>query len=254
MNTRHASLLWRMRSMMTPESRRMLRRLSDPWIKPFGSIVGAVTSDPVVALTFDDGPHAEATPKVLDVLARYGATATFFVLLDRAEAHPALIKRMIAEGHSVGLHGVDHRRLTRMGPRQAHEHIQSGVDRFVAAVGRAPTWFRPPYGSQSVRTFFAARRCGMHVVAWSADCADWMDRPEETIAEQAITSIKPGGILLLHDTLAADPEVQLPDVNIDRERLTALILERFKKRGLSGVSLEGLLSGRRAHRTAWFRP
>ena len=232
----------------------MLRRFSDPWIRPVGSIVGAVTVDPVVALTFDDGPDPDATPRVLDVLARHGARATFFVLLDRAEANPQIIRRMIAEGHSVGLHGVDHRRLTRMSVRNARAHIRRGVERFVAAVGVAPKWFRPPYGSQSLATFIATRACGMEIIAWSADCADWTDRPEADIAAQAVGSAKAGGILLLHDTLAADPEETVPAVSLDRAVLTDLILRGLKERGLAGVSVEGLLSGRRAHRTAWFRP
>ncbi len=239
---------------MTPRSRRILRRLSDPWIKPVGSIVGARTNDPVVALTFDDGPDPESTPRVLDVLAKYGSKATFFVLLDRAEANPELLKRMLGEGHTVGLHGVDHHRLTRMAIADARKHIRSGVERFAAIAGTPPVWFRPPYGSQSFSTFFAARSCGMEVVAWSSDCADWTNRPEQTIAAEALESLHAGGILLLHDTLAAGPNEVLPAITMDRPLMTELILQGMRARGLASVSMDGLLSGRRAHRTAWFRP
>lgn len=247
-------LLWRLRSLMTPRSRRLLRQLSDPWIRPVGSIVGVRTSDPVVGLTFDDGPDPVSTPAILDVLANYRARATFFVLTQRAAANPILIRRMQEEGHSIGLHGVDHHRLTRMSGREARDHIRLGRDQFTSITGSPPIWFRPPYGSQSMATFLAARSCGMEVVAWSSDCADWTDRAESAISTDAVESVSPGSILLLHDTLAAGPDEVLPDVGIDRPMLIGLILKGLRSRGLSSLSIEGLLASGHAHRTGWFRP
>ena len=84
-----------------------------PALRLVGSIRGATTAEPVVALTFDDGPTAGGTEVVLDLLRRFGARATFFVLADRVEQHPEVAIRVRAEGHEIALHGADHRRLTK---------------------------------------------------------------------------------------------------------------------------------------------
>jgi peptidoglycan/xylan/chitin deacetylase (PgdA/CDA1 family) len=136
----------------------------------------------------------------------------------------------------------------------AREHIREGVRRFEALVGFPPKWFRPPYGSQNLRTYLAARGSGMKVVGWSADCADWTDQPAPVLAELALSRLRPGGILLAHDALAADPQEVLAVSAVDRRMLVDLILQGMKERGYSGVSMSTLLRGRRAHHTAWFRP
>jgi peptidoglycan/xylan/chitin deacetylase (PgdA/CDA1 family) len=248
------SLLWRLRARLSGAGRRRIRRITDPLSAPFGSIRGARTSDPVVALTFDDGPDPDSTPGVLDALARHRAHATFFVLVDRAEAQPGLIARMLGEGHDVGLHGADHRRLTRFDRGGVRPHIADAADRLAAVTGRRPRWFRPPYGAQSLASFVAARRCRLDVVVWTADCDDWSERSEEDIAAQALAAIRPGAVLLLHDALAADPEEPAPAPALDRGKITDLVLSGLRERGYQSASVSGLLEGRPAHRTAWFRP
>jgi peptidoglycan/xylan/chitin deacetylase (PgdA/CDA1 family) len=248
------SLVWRLRSRLSGAARRRIRRITDPLSAPFGSIRAARTADPVVALTFDDGPDPVSTPGVLDALARHRAHAAFFVLVDRAEANPLLIERMLDEGHDVGLHGPDHRRLTRLDRRRVRAHIADAAARLAAVSRRPPRWFRPPYGSQNLRTFIAARRCGLDVVVWTADCDDWSERPEEDIARQALAAVRPGAVLLLHDALAADPDDPAPDPPLDRPKITELLLAGLGERGYRSVSMTGLLEGRQAHRTAWFRP
>jgi peptidoglycan/xylan/chitin deacetylase (PgdA/CDA1 family) len=247
-------LHWRVRSALSGAARRRIRAITDPLVGPLGSIRGAHTREPLVTLTFDDGPDRASTPGVLDALAGHGARAAFFVLADRAEAHPDLIRRMVADGHDVCLHGADHRRLTRLAPAELKPHIADGARRLAALTGQGPRWFRPPYGSQSLRSYVAARRCGMDVVVWSADCSDWEQRPEQEIADQATAAARPGAIVLLHDALAADPEVPAPDPRLDRPGIVHLVLSGLKERGLRAVSLEVLLASGRAHRTAWFRP
>lgn len=247
-------LMWRLRTRLSGEARRRIRKFTDPLVGPFGSIRGALTSEPLVALTFDDGPDRAHTPRILDVLAEHRMRATWFVLVDQAEACPNLIRRMVAEGHDVGLHGSDHRRLTRLDPRLLRAHIGDAAKRLAALTGQAPRWFRPPYGSQSLWSYVAARRCGMRVVVWSADCQDWTQQPEQLIAQRAVETLVPGAVLLLHDSLAADPEVPAPNPNLDRARIVDLVLTGIDARQLQGVSVSELLTGRRPHLTAWFRP
>ena len=100
----------------------------------------------------------------------------------------------------------------------------------------------------------AARRCGMQVVVWSADCEDWTQQPEQLIAKRALEAVGPGAVLLLHDSLAADPEVPAPNPDLDRATILDLVLTGLNARGLKGVSISELLTDRRPHRTAWFRP
>lgn len=94
----------------------------------------------------------------------------------------------------------------------------------------------------------------MKIVVWSADCADWVQRPEEAIAETADAATAPGAVILLHDSLAADSTLPPPRVSLDRARMTHLILTGLKARGYHALSLTALLEGRRPRLTAWLRP
>lgn len=250
-----SDLLWECRSRLSEDTRRRVRKFTDPFVGPFGSIRGSITSDRLVALTFDDGPDPLITPLILDSLAAHGMRATWFVLVDRAEKCPHLIQRMLAEGHDVGLHGRDHRRLTRIDPRLLRSHIADGVNRLAEITGEHPRWFRPPYGAQSLWSYYiVVRRCGMQVVVWSDDCQDWTQQPEQIIAQRAVDTVKSGSVLLLHDSLAADPEVPAPNPSLDRARIVELVLRGLDARGIRGVSVTELLTDRRVHLTAWFRP
>jgi peptidoglycan/xylan/chitin deacetylase (PgdA/CDA1 family) len=243
---------WRLRAALTPERRTALRRATDSWVGPLGSLRGART-DGAVALTYDDGP-GPATAAVLDVLARHGAGATFFVLVERAEAHPDLVRRIVAEGHEVALHGVDHRRLTTMDPAAVRAHIAEGRRRLEDCAGVPVRWFRPPYGSQTPRTFAAARRCGLGVVVWTCDADDWIDHEPAEIATLALDRLAPGGVLLLHDAFESDPAAPLPEPTFDRAEVLDLVLRGLEERSVRALSVGRLLGEGRPHRTAWFRP
>jgi peptidoglycan/xylan/chitin deacetylase (PgdA/CDA1 family) len=240
---------WHVRSWLNPERRRAVRRATDPWIGPLGSICGAEAPH-AFALTFDDGP-GPATRSILDVLARHDATATFFVLVDRAEARPDLVRRIVAAGHEVGLHGLDHQRLTTLAPGAVRAHVAQGKHRLERCTGQSVRYFRPPYGSQSPRTFAAARRCGLEVVVWTSDADDWIDHDASHVAQLALERVRPGGVALLHDGFASDPGAALPEPQFDR----AQALDDFLAGSdLHARSVSDLLAAGRARRTAWFRP
>lgn len=187
------------------------------------------TAAPEVALTYDDGPDPAHTPGLLDLLAERGVRATFFVLAEAAEAHPELVRRIVAEGHELALHGRDHARLTRMPARAAVAEIAAARDLVQRVSGAPVRLFRPPYGAHTPAMLWGWRRLGLDVVIWSGWAADWQDDPAELIAERARAAVHPGGILLLHDT-RADPGTLGPGERMpsfDRAEATALLLDRL---------------------------
>jgi peptidoglycan/xylan/chitin deacetylase (PgdA/CDA1 family) len=128
-----------------------------------------------------------------------------------------------------------------------------GVARLSALTGERPRFFRPPYGAQSLASFFAVRRLGMESVVWSDDCDDWTERPESLIAGKAVRAVSPGALLLLHDSLAVDPENPSTLPNLDRKKIVQLIVEGLASRGFRAASLRELLRYGNAHRTVWLR-
>ena len=120
-----------------------------------GSVVRVRTPEARVVLTFDDGPEPGGTDRVLTALADAGATATFFVLVGRVRRHRALFDEIVAAGHEVGLHGMDHRPLPELPPGEVAEAMRAGKAELEDAAGRAVRWHRPPYGRQTPRTWRA---------------------------------------------------------------------------------------------------
>src|SRR6185503_9277869 len=105
------------------------------------------------ALTYDDGPEPGETDAVLDALAEAGVRATFFQLVYRAEAYPDLVRRVVAAGHEVALHGIDHARLTELPTAEVRRRLNEGKQRLERVAGQPVRLFRPAYGSQTIRTY-----------------------------------------------------------------------------------------------------
>ncbi len=152
-----------------------------------------------VALTFDDGPHPQGTPAVLEVLRERGATATFFLAGEQVALRPALVAEIVAAGHRVELHCYRHRNLLRLGPRTFLEDAERARVAIEDAGGQAVADYRPPYGIFSAATLRAAR-LRWRPVLWSRWGRDW-DRgaTAESIARRASAGIAAGDVVLLHD-------------------------------------------------------
>jgi peptidoglycan/xylan/chitin deacetylase (PgdA/CDA1 family) len=153
-----------------------------------------------VAITFDDGPHPEGTPAVLDVLDRAGARATFFVIGEQVERRPRLVAEILERGHAVALHGYRHRLQSRMSVRAVQDDVRRGQAAIVAATGRRAAYHRPPYGIYSASGLAAVRAEGLKPLLWSAWGKDWRKfTTPARIAARATARVKPGGVILLHD-------------------------------------------------------
>ena len=153
-----------------------------------------------VALTFDDGPHPQGTPIVLDTLREAGATATFFLAGEQVVRRPALAAEIVAAGHRVELHCHRHRNLLRLGVGQFLEDAERGRAAIEEATGQPIADYRPPYGIFSAATLRAVRRRGWRPVLWSRWGKDWRrNATAASIARRSSTGIRAGDIVLLHD-------------------------------------------------------
>jgi peptidoglycan/xylan/chitin deacetylase (PgdA/CDA1 family) len=186
------------------------------------------------ALTFDDGPDPDTTPRVLDALRRAGARATFFVIGEKAERHPEIVRRMVAEGHLVALHGYRHDRLYAFkSPSAVADDIRRAADVVEAATGVRPRWFRPPLGYVSPRTAAGARRAGVEIVGWTARALDGLaGRSPRAVVMRLAPALTDRAILLLHDASerggsAPAGVAALPDLlaEADRRRLPLVTVD-----------------------------
>lgn len=158
--------------------------------------VAPVGGGDAVYLTFDDGPHPVYTPQMLDVLARYGARATFFVVGRLAEAYPDLIERIADEGHTIANHTWNHEDLAPLSQASFDETIGRTQD----VLGDLATpCLRPPYGSVGDSTRQWAASHGLALVLWDSSPQDWLGPPAAEIADHIVAWARPGAVLLMHD-------------------------------------------------------
>ncbi|MBB2909122.1 peptidoglycan/xylan/chitin deacetylase (PgdA/CDA1 family) [Streptosporangium becharense] len=163
-----------------------------------------------VALTYDDGPGPE-TGRLLDILGRFGARATFFSVGSNASAHPELLVRMRDEGHLVANHTWSHRDLTALSSARISDQLTRAQQSITQSIGQVPTLMRPPYGSADGHVASLAARLGMSVVHWSVDSRDRRTSDPREIVERVVGQTRPGAIVLMHDvygaTVDAAPEI-----------------------------------------------
>ena len=153
-----------------------------------------------VALTFDDGPHPEGTPAVLEALARAGARATFFVIGEQVQRRPHLIARILSEGHAVALHGYRHRLQLRLHANDVAADLARGLTVVGDAAGESPRLHRPPYGVYSPAGLRFVRASGLRPLLWSRWGKDWRKfTTPERIARRAVDGVVAGDVILLHD-------------------------------------------------------
>jgi peptidoglycan/xylan/chitin deacetylase (PgdA/CDA1 family) len=152
-------------------------------------------------LTFDDGPHREGTPAVLEALAARGVRATFFLVGEQVARNPALAAEIVAAGHGIGLHCDRHRNQLRLGPRAVREDIMRAAARIEETTGRPIERYRPPYGIFNAAALSLVRANGWRPLLWTHWGRDWEARatPDSIVAKLVGGEVKEGSVLLLHD-------------------------------------------------------
>jgi peptidoglycan/xylan/chitin deacetylase (PgdA/CDA1 family) len=153
-----------------------------------------------VALTFDDGPHPEGTPAVLELLARAGHRAMFFMVGEQVERRPSLVREVADQGHAIALHGYRHRFQPRLGERTLEDDMRRGYEAIGDATGLEPDYHRPPYGAYSPSGLRLARDAGLKPLLWSRWGKDWRKfTTPPRIARRVTRAIVLGDVILLHD-------------------------------------------------------
>jgi peptidoglycan-N-acetylglucosamine deacetylase len=187
-----------------------------------------------VALTFDDGPHPEGTPAVLEILRDRGTRATFFLVGTDVERSPALAAEIAAAGHAIAIHGHRHRNLMRVTPRATADDLDRAADAIASATGQAPRLHRPPYGIYTPAALRAVRARGWAMLLWSQWGADWRARATPmAIAVRATGQAVAGDVILLHD---ADT-YSAPGSHRRTAAALPLILDALAARGLMTVTV-----------------
>lgn len=171
-----------------------------PNARGLGPVISCFATDRrEVWLTIDDGPDPHDTPRLIEALARFKMRATFFVIGERAAAHPEQIRALLAAGHEVAHHTQTHpvRSFWAAGPGRTRREIETGL-RTLRGLGVTPRFFRAPAGIKSLWLHSALARCGLACVGWSRRGLEgWSHSPEEVVA-RVTTGLRPGSILLLH--------------------------------------------------------
>jgi peptidoglycan-N-acetylglucosamine deacetylase len=149
-------------------------------------------------LTFDDGPHVERTPRLLDILAAHGAKAVFFVVGREAKKYPALIRRIAEEGHQLGNHSWTHPWMIRLGRQGIRSEVTRCQEILGMVTGQVPTLARPPYGQKDFRYYRILRDLNLTPILWSRNLRDYWGTSAHVL-QTRLARAQPGDILLLHD-------------------------------------------------------
>jgi len=158
------------------------------------------TDGPYIAMSFDDGPSATLTPKLLDLLATRHIKATFFVIGENVMEHPEIVARAAREGHEIGNHSWSHPNLAKMSQESVRSQLQRTDDAIKNATGERPTLMRPPYGSITDREkHWIHDEFGYRIILWDVDPYDWKRPGPAVVRNRILKETRPGSIVLSHD-------------------------------------------------------
>ena len=191
------------------------------------------SQDKEIALTFDDGPEEEWTPKILDILKQKNVKATFFVVGKQVQKYPEMLRRINADGHVIGDHTFDHVDLTKLDAQQVDQEIEKCAELVHEIIGKTPNLVRPPYGFHNETVDNVVYSKGRIIVLWSLDTKDWTGLDAAIVKAKILPKMQNGFIVLQHDgdNKKLGGSVQaLPD-----------IIDELKAQGYTFVTIPELL-------------
>ncbi len=186
-------------------------------------------SKPMVALTFDDGPQPSVGNRIMDCLAQYGGKATFFMVGARVGFYKTEVQRMVAEGHEVANHTMNHKYLQKLGAAQIQAQVNQGNDAIQAACGVRPTLLRLPGGNHNATVVANA---GMPMIQWNVDTLDWKTRNADKTVAAVLNHVKDGDIILMHELYGATGDA------------VARIVPELHKRGFQMVTVSQMAAAK----------
>jgi len=203
------------------------------------SFIGLPKGTRRLALTYDDGPNDPYTSQLLDVLAKHGTKATFFLIGKYVKQRPDIVRRVVEAGHSVGNHTWNHPNLIFCSAAETRRQISETQKAIEEACGIRPTLFRPPFGGRRPGTFSVARELGLTPIMWGVTCYDWSAISNESIERKAREQIRGGDVILLHDGghkgFGADRSHTV--------KATANLLREYSEQGYKFVSVPEMMTG-----------
>ena len=196
------------------------------------TICKADVKDKVVALTFDDGPDEVMTEKVLDVLKKHNIQATFFLVGNKVEQYPDIVKRIFAEGHIVANHTYSHSgKFPLLSAQKVTQELTKCAEKIHKTIGKTPKLFRPPFGVTNPIIGKAVRLLNLTAIGWSIRSLDTVEgKTREGIAQKVQKKLHPGAIILLHDRCA------------EADVLLESIIEEALKSGYDFISLDKMIN------------
>ena len=204
-------------------------------IRENDSIISSGTvHDKWIALTFDDGPYPPYTDRLLDVLKAKGIHATFFLVAEQAQQYPELVRRMKAEGHTVGLHAFRHRDFLKLTEEEKRKDLEQGKKLLRDITGKNPVYWRPPHGFRDFSVMETAAAQNLTVVNWSVIPRDWTGIDSQEIYRRVMDKADDGAIVLLHDG-------DSPGYKSSRQATVdavAPLIDSLREKGYHLVSLE----------------
>lgn len=179
-----------------------------------------------IALTFDDGPHPEYTPKLLDGLKERNVSAAFFLTGENSEQNPEIVERIYREGHIIGNHSYTHVQLSKLSDLEACKEITKANEAIENITGKTPDYIRPPFGSWNKNLDCITN---MIVVLWDVDPLDWQCQNKELVVKRVVSNVKEDDIILLHDSYQSTVDA------------TFEIIDTLEKEGYEFVSLDEII-------------
>lgn len=231
---------------MSHDPRRLRSWLGEAIHRQLGTITHVETQEPLVALTFDDGPHPTATPALLNLLERYGARATFFMIGMLAKRYPDIVREVAERGHTVGNHSWDHPSFPLVSGSERRAQIRACAE---ALAPYGQRLLRPPYGHQTTASRLDAFWLGYETVMYNRNAIDWDAREAASIVQRIGSRLSAGDIVIFHDGYFLPEQPEATDRRPTLEAVEA-ILDMFRHR-YRFVTVPSLVRSGRPHRTPW---
>ncbi len=192
-----------------------------------------------LALTYDDGPNDPHTLHLLDVLAKHGVKATFFVIGRFVKQRPDILRAVAQAGHVIGNHTYSHPNLIFASPAGLRQQLDDCEMAVTDAIGIHPTLFRPPFGGRRPDTLAEVRSRGLTTVMWSVSSSDWRLHTAEEVEKTVVEQVRGGDVILMHD----GAHVRMGAPRGHTVQATDRLIPRYKAEGYSFVSIPEMLNG-----------